>query len=84
METVQIRWPKLDYYSHVIKVMTVPAEYDEKARHIMRTCAFEAGIINTLNSESLEFTSERKNICCADINRIGSIINMLIIFFLNS
>ncbi|CAG8630288.1 10726_t:CDS:2 [Paraglomus brasilianum] len=57
-ETVQIRWPKLDYHSHVIKIMTVPAEYDEKARHIMRTCAFEAGIINNLNSEGLEFTSE--------------------------
>ncbi|CAG8480586.1 2866_t:CDS:10, partial [Paraglomus occultum] len=57
-ETVKARWSKLDYYSHVIKVMTVPAEDDGKARHVMRTCAFEAGIINTLSSEGLEFTSE--------------------------
>ncbi|CAG8594146.1 9037_t:CDS:2 [Paraglomus brasilianum] len=57
-ETIQARWPNFDYHSHVIKIMTVPAEYDEKARHIMRMCAFEAGIINTLNSESLEFTTE--------------------------
>ena len=44
--------------------MTVPAEYDEKARFTLRTCAYEAGLIDTMNSEHLEFTPERTRLVC--------------------
>jgi len=58
-----MRWPGCDYHSHVLKIMALPAEFDDRKRHIMRTCAFEAGIIDNLNSEGLLFTTERKKIC---------------------
>jgi hypothetical protein len=54
------RWPGLDFNKHVLKIMTVPAEYDERARYTMRMCAYQAGLIDTVNSELLQFTSERE------------------------
>ncbi|CAG8617438.1 5089_t:CDS:2 [Ambispora gerdemannii] len=52
------RWPGLIYFKHVRVVLTVPVEYDEKARAIMRQCAYDAELILTLESENLEFTTE--------------------------
>ncbi|CAG8498590.1 176_t:CDS:2 [Paraglomus occultum] len=57
-DTLKTRWPGLEFDRHVLKVMTVPAEYNEKARYTLRTCAYEAGLIDTMNSEHLEFTPE--------------------------
>ncbi|CAG8654182.1 3583_t:CDS:2 [Ambispora gerdemannii] len=55
---VSARWPGLIFHKHVRIVLTVPVEYDEKIRAIMRQCAFDAGLILTLESENLEFTTE--------------------------
>ncbi|CAG8567659.1 5043_t:CDS:2 [Paraglomus brasilianum] len=52
------RWPGLDFNRHVLKIMTVPAEYDERARYSMRMCSYQAGLIDTVNSDLLQFTSE--------------------------
>ncbi|CAG8527325.1 9812_t:CDS:2 [Ambispora leptoticha] len=56
--TISARWPGLIYYQHVRIVLTVPVEYDEKIRFIMRQCAYDAELILTLESENLEFTTE--------------------------
>ncbi|CAG8526940.1 4411_t:CDS:2 [Ambispora leptoticha] len=52
------RWPGLIYFKHVRIVLTVPVEYDERIRAIMRQCAYDADLILTLESENLEFTTE--------------------------
>ncbi|CAG8527303.1 9811_t:CDS:2 [Ambispora leptoticha] len=52
------RWPELIYFKHVRIVLTVPVEYDERIRAIMRQCAYDADLILTLESENLEFTTE--------------------------
>ncbi|CAG8526918.1 4410_t:CDS:10 [Ambispora leptoticha] len=52
------RWPGLIYFKHVRIVLTIPVEYDERVRAIMRQCAYDAELILTLESENLEFTTE--------------------------
>ncbi|CAG8621090.1 7824_t:CDS:2, partial [Ambispora gerdemannii] len=51
-------WPRLDFYNDVEIVMTVPAEFIENTKTIMRKCAFDAGLINNQHSENLTFTTE--------------------------
>ncbi|CAG8600929.1 6199_t:CDS:2 [Diversispora eburnea] len=58
METVEMRWPNIDFMSNVLIVMTVPAEYSEQACAIMRECAYKAGLIRTKDSKKLEFSTE--------------------------
>ncbi|CAG8622581.1 2440_t:CDS:10 [Ambispora leptoticha] len=57
-KTLETRWPGLDFYKHVRVVVTVPAEYNEYAKGTMRTCIYKAGLLDTLNSDKLEFTTE--------------------------
>ncbi|GBB85959.1 hypothetical protein RclHR1_01240010 [Rhizophagus clarus] len=57
-ETVEIRWPKIDYFESVLFVLTVPAEFSEKSKAIMRVCASEAGLIENKCSTNLQFTTE--------------------------
>ncbi|RIA82807.1 hypothetical protein C1645_834766 [Glomus cerebriforme] len=57
-ETVATRWPKIDYFANVLLVITVPAEFSEKSKAIMRMCAFDAGLINEKFSPNLQFTTE--------------------------
>ena len=45
---------------NVLLVLTVPAEYTQKERAIMRECALNAGLIRDISSKKLEFTTERK------------------------
>ncbi|CAG8527368.1 9814_t:CDS:10 [Ambispora leptoticha] len=52
------RWPGLIYFKHVRIILTVPVEYDEKVRAIMRQCAYDAELLLTVESENLEFTTE--------------------------
>ena len=44
---------------NVLFVLTIPAEYSENDKVIMRECAFKAGLISDKNSEKLQFTTER-------------------------
>ena len=46
--------------SQVKIIVTVPAEFSEKSKNIMRECIFNAGLINDLNTTRLQFTTERK------------------------
>ncbi|CAG8481208.1 10274_t:CDS:2 [Paraglomus brasilianum] len=57
-ETLLARWPGLDFHKHILKVITVPAEFDDRAKYIMRTCAHGAGLTDKVDSELLEFTTE--------------------------
>jgi hypothetical protein len=61
-ETVAIRWPGIDYFENVLLIITVPAEFSDKAKAIMRVCAFNAGLIRNKFSTNLQFTTERKNL----------------------
>lgn len=60
-ETVATAWPMVDYFENVLLVITIPAEFSETTKAIMRTCAFDAGLIKRKYSTNLKFTTERKN-----------------------
>ncbi|CAG8575473.1 2533_t:CDS:2, partial [Paraglomus occultum] len=57
-KTLLIKWPELHYHSQVLKIMTIPAELDGNTLCMMRKCAYEAEIINTLDSKDLVFATE--------------------------
>jgi hypothetical protein len=42
-------------------VLTVPADFSEKSKAIMRMCTFDAGLIKERDSINLQFTTERKS-----------------------
>ena len=44
----------------VLIILTVPAEFSETAKAVMRDCVFQANLIATKNSEKLQFSTERK------------------------
>jgi hypothetical protein len=44
-DTVETRWPKIDYFKNILLVIAVPAEFSEKSKAIMRRCAFNAELI---------------------------------------
>ena len=44
----------------VLIILTVPAEFSDAARAIMRDCAFQANLIATKNTQKLQFVTERK------------------------
>jgi hypothetical protein len=58
-ETVAEKWDGIDFMKNVLLVLTVPAEYVEKDKAIMRKCAFNAGLIGGMTTEKLQFTTER-------------------------
>ncbi|CAG8440487.1 uncharacterized protein OCT59_009832 [Rhizophagus irregularis] len=57
-ETIDTRWPNIDYFENVLLVITVPAEFSDKAKAIMRICAFDAELIKEKYSKNLQFTTE--------------------------
>ena len=59
-EKITAHWTGIDFLENVLIVITVPAEYSEKDKAIMRECAHNAGLINGRYSEKLQFTTERK------------------------
>lgn len=58
-ETIDSRWDGMKL-ENVLFILTVPAEYDDKAIRIMRECMNDAKLIDDLYSERLQFTTERK------------------------
>ncbi|CAI2175027.1 5910_t:CDS:2 [Funneliformis geosporum] len=52
------RWTGINFTEHVLLVLTVPAEYTEKDKAIMRECAFNAKLIGDKCSQKLQFTTE--------------------------
>ncbi|RHZ88849.1 hypothetical protein Glove_21g112 [Diversispora epigaea] len=59
-ETIEIRWPRINFLENVLLVLTVPAEYPVKSIGILRECVYNAGLIGYLASENLQFTTEPK------------------------
>ncbi|CAI2171542.1 6626_t:CDS:2, partial [Funneliformis geosporum] len=57
-DTVTAQWSKIDYFKHVLLVITVPAEFSEKSKAIMRICAHNADLIKEECSANLQFTTE--------------------------
>ncbi|CAG8685765.1 4639_t:CDS:2 [Acaulospora colombiana] len=57
-DTINVRWPNINFMENVQLILTVPAEFTDKAKGIMRECAFNANLINTLQSSHLRFTTE--------------------------
>ncbi|GBB95727.1 hypothetical protein RclHR1_00260032 [Rhizophagus clarus] len=57
-EMVTIHWSGINFLENVLVVITVPAEYSEKDKAIMRECAYNAGLIKERYSENLQFTTE--------------------------
>ncbi|EXX67983.1 hypothetical protein RhiirA5_398275 [Rhizophagus irregularis] len=57
-ETVTTRWPGIDFMNQVLLVLSVPAEFSEKSKGIMRDCVYRAGLTGSLNSPRLQFTTE--------------------------
>ncbi|CAB5355681.1 unnamed protein product [Rhizophagus irregularis] len=56
--TLERRWPSIRFPQQVGFVLTIPAEWPNNTTGIMRECAYKAGLLNTLNSAHLEFTTE--------------------------
>ncbi|CAG8462278.1 12961_t:CDS:2 [Funneliformis mosseae] len=57
-EAIVMKWPNTDLFKNVLLVLTFPAEYSEKARSTMRECVYNAGLINDINSTTLQFITE--------------------------
>ncbi|RGB28799.1 hypothetical protein C1646_767346 [Rhizophagus diaphanus] len=51
-ETIEARFQGINFHKHVLLVLTVPTEYSEIDKAIMRKCALNAGLKN------LQFTTE--------------------------
>ncbi len=59
-KTVAEKWlGEIDFKKNVLLVLTVPAEYSEKDKAIMRECVFHAGLTDSKSTEYLQFTTER-------------------------
>jgi hypothetical protein len=56
---IEASWSNLDFLNDVLFVLTVPAEYSEKEKAIMRECAYNANLISEKGSDLLQFTTER-------------------------
>ncbi|RGB28805.1 hypothetical protein C1646_796509 [Rhizophagus diaphanus] len=49
---------KIDFYESVLLILTVPTEYSEKDKAIMRECVYNAELITEKCSNKLQFTTE--------------------------
>ncbi|CAB5380776.1 unnamed protein product [Rhizophagus irregularis] len=66
-ESLERHWRNVDFYKHVLIVLTVPAEFDDKAIETFRECAINAGLLkDKYNTNNLKFTTEPEAaaICC--------------------
>ncbi|RGB33341.1 hypothetical protein C1646_188408 [Rhizophagus diaphanus] len=56
--TLERRWPTINFPQQVGFVLTIPAEWPPHTTKVMRECAYKAGLLPSLNSRQLEFTTE--------------------------
>ncbi|POG67554.1 hypothetical protein GLOIN_2v1646184, partial [Rhizophagus irregularis DAOM 181602=DAOM 197198] len=56
--TLVRRWPTINFPQQVGFVLTIPAEWPPHTTKVMRECAYKAGLLTSLNSQRLEFTTE--------------------------
>ncbi len=45
---------------HVLIILTVPVEFSDSAKAVMRDCVYQANLITTKYSKKLQFITERK------------------------
>ncbi|PKY19004.1 hypothetical protein RhiirB3_468915, partial [Rhizophagus irregularis] len=57
-EEVMSTWHGINFFENVLIIITVPAEYLEKDKEIMRECAYKARLIKEKESKNLQFTTE--------------------------
>ncbi|KAG9304705.1 hypothetical protein G9A89_016184 [Geosiphon pyriformis] len=55
---LNMKWPHLNFHQDVQIVMTVPAEFDDTAKAILRYCAYQARLLDIEESSNLIFTTE--------------------------
>ncbi|CAG8749786.1 22224_t:CDS:2 [Cetraspora pellucida] len=56
--TIDTRWPQIKFFKNVLIILTVPVEFSEKKKGIMKNCAFNAGLIKSITSSNLKFITE--------------------------
>ncbi|RGB27127.1 hypothetical protein C1646_819954 [Rhizophagus diaphanus] len=57
-ETVTVHWPDVDFFKNTFLVITVPAEFSEMSKEIMRACAYNASLIKEKYSTNLQIITE--------------------------
>ncbi|CAI2162478.1 10849_t:CDS:2 [Funneliformis geosporum] len=58
LETVASRWYGLNFFENVVLVISIPAEFDDRAKDTMRKCLYDAGLTDSKKSNKVEFTTE--------------------------
>ncbi|PKY40249.1 hypothetical protein RhiirA4_440556 [Rhizophagus irregularis] len=83
---IECRWGGIDYFEDVLLVLTIPAEYSEIDKLIIRQCVYNADLIKDRDSEKLQFTTESKAtaLYCAKHCETGGKFSLLIIFNLKN
>ncbi|RIA82734.1 hypothetical protein C1645_880890 [Glomus cerebriforme] len=56
--TITKHWPGINFFRNVLLVLTVPAEYPENTKDIMRECLYNAGLLEDKFSTNLQFITE--------------------------
>ncbi|RIA89188.1 hypothetical protein C1645_825213 [Glomus cerebriforme] len=72
--TIATRWPGINFHRNVLIVLTVPADFSERAKATMRDCAWRAGLLQSANSPNLEFTTEPEAAaihCITSLKQLG-------------
>ncbi|PKY52287.1 actin-like ATPase domain-containing protein [Rhizophagus irregularis] len=57
-ETISTRWQGIKFFEHVLLVISIPAEFDDRAKDTMRKCLHNAELTNSKESNKVEFTTE--------------------------
>ncbi|CAB5355920.1 unnamed protein product [Rhizophagus irregularis] len=52
------RWSGVNYFENVLLILTVPADYSEKDKDILRECTHNGKLIKNKSSEKLQFITE--------------------------
>ncbi|CAG8602704.1 16306_t:CDS:2 [Funneliformis mosseae] len=58
MDTINTRWPNIKFMDQALIILTVPAEFTDQAKAILRDCIYNAELIKTKTSEKLQFSTE--------------------------
>ncbi|KAF0513803.1 actin-like ATPase domain-containing protein [Gigaspora margarita] len=56
--TIDTRWPQIEFFKNILIILTVPVEFSEKKKAIMKQCAYNAGLIKTVSSSNLKLITE--------------------------
>ncbi|CAI2167707.1 2765_t:CDS:10 [Funneliformis geosporum] len=70
MEKIEDHWPGIDFYNNIRLVFTVPAEFSENSKTIMRRCIYDAGLIKSIGTLNLQFTTEPEAAAIHCMNRL--------------